>query len=91
MKKFRTIFFALSLAFIGAGTIYALTIENSNSTEGIKIRRQCSTCKGSGIVKERVTHGPCQGNGCEACDYKGYVIYDVTCSACDGTGWINVK
>lgn len=91
MKRIKTAFIAIALAFAGAGTIYALTVENSNPTEQIKIRRKCSTCDGTGRVKERITHGPCKGNGCEACDYNGYVIYTVDCSKCDGTGWVNIR
>ncbi|MBD5210562.1 MAG: hypothetical protein HDS77_04745 [Bacteroidales bacterium] len=91
MKKVKATFLALSLAFIGAGTIYALTIENNNPTEQVKIKRKCRTCDGTGKVKERITHSPCQGSGCEACDWNGYVIYTVTCSTCDGEGWIYVR
>lgn len=91
MKKFRIALIALSLGLIGVGTIYALTVENSTATEQIKIKRKCSTCNGTGKVKERVTHGPCQGEGCAACDYNGYVMYTVDYSDCGGTGWINVR
>lgn len=91
MKRVRTFLFALALAFVGVGTIYALTVENSSSTEQIKVRRQCRTCKGTGKVEERILHAPCSGYGCRACDYKGYSTYTVDCSTCGGSGWINVK
>jgi len=87
MKKFRTLFLALSLAIFGGATVYALTAENASPTEQVKIKRKCRTCNGSGVTKQRVTHGPCQGAGCAACDYNGYVIYNTTCTVCDGTGW----
>lgn len=91
MKKFKALFLAFTLAAIGCGTVYALTAECSTPTEQIKIKRKCRTCNGSGVKKERMTHGPCQGAGCNACDYNGYVIYDATCSTCGGTGWEPVK
>ncbi len=91
MKKIKTILIALSLALVGAGTIYALNVENSNATEQVKIKRKCTNCNGSGKSKERVTHQPCQGKGCEACDYNGYVIYSVDCPSCGGTGWVYVR
>ena len=92
MKRIKTAFIAIALAFVGAGTIYALTIENNNPTEQVKLKRKCGTCDGTGRMKIRKTCSPCQGHGCSACDNKGYIEVETkTCPSCDGTGWINVR
>lgn len=79
---------ALALTCVGVGTIYALTVENSNPTEGVRVRRQCPRCDGKGKVEVRETHAPCHGQGCAACDYNGYVTYQEICPNCEGSGWV---
>lgn len=42
----------------------------------------CPTCTGSGQI--RVTHGLCNGNGCNDCSHTGKVWQ--TCGTCHGRG-----
>lgn len=90
MKKLKLILTIVSLLIIGSLSTYAIVQESSSEWTVTKTAK-CKRCDGKGYMTIKKNHGPCSGNGCSQCDYKGYTETRVQCSACEGTGYITTK
>lgn len=44
-------------------------------------KRKCETCKGTGLLRQRVPHDTCSGHGCSKCR-DGYVVEVFGCPDC---------
>jgi DnaJ-class molecular chaperone len=59
-----------------------------------KIKQQCSSCLGSGFIKnEKKKCQICNGNFCKSCNFSGYIKEPPfkECKTCGSSGEIEVK
>lgn len=90
--------FLLTVLFSGISVLYFCNQDSHPNnmqlaSNQIKIKRieDCPRCNGTGQITIKETHYPCKGEGCEACDYKGYIEMIVECPRCNGTGKVEVN
>ncbi len=57
-------------------------------SEQMKLKKKCPRCNGKGHITIKKRHAACAGKGCSGCDYKGYSETYLTCSKCNGSGYI---